>query len=127
MLDIDLPDAVAELTAAFEAYERALVENDIAAVNDFFWNDARTVRFGTREAERHYGYGEIAGFRLRRGAVDQRRNLRNRRITTFGRDIGVADVEFVPYGSDKIGRQSQTWMRTANGWKIVSAHVSFGV
>lgn len=126
MPDIDIAEAVAELTAAFEAYERALVGNDIAAVNDFFWNDPRTVRFGTRESERHYGRDQIAAFRLKRGAVDQRRTLRNLRITTFGRDIGITNVEYVPHGSDKVGRQSQTWMRTAGGWKIVSAHVSFG-
>jgi hypothetical protein len=124
--DVDNPETFAELTAAFEAYERALLANDIAAVNGFFWNDPRTLRFGTRDNEQHYGYDAIAAFRLSRGAVDQRRALRNRRIMTFGRDMGVADVEFVPYASDRVGRQSQTWMRTADGWKIVSAHVSFG-
>ncbi len=126
MLEIDIPEAVAELTAAFEAYERALVGNDIAAVNDFFWNSPDAVRFGTRDAERLYGYDEIAAFRIRRGALDQRRSLRNLRIKTFGRDMGIANVEFIPVGSGKVGRQSQTWLRTPRGWKIVGAHVSFG-
>jgi hypothetical protein len=126
VLEIDIPETLAELTAAFEAYERALVGNDIPAVNEFFWNSPDAVRFGTRDAERLYGYDEIAAFRIKRGAIDQRRSLRNHRITTFGRNMGIASVEFIPEGSGKVGRQSQTWLRTARGWKIVSAHVSFG-
>jgi hypothetical protein len=126
MLEIDIPEAVAELTAAFDAYERALIGNDIAAVNELFWNSPEAVRFGTREAELQYGYAEIATFRLRRGPLDQRRTLRNRRITTFGRDFGIVNVEFIRANTKKIGRQSQTWWRSDGGWKIVSAHVSFG-
>ncbi len=126
MLEVDVPQTLAELTTAFDAYERALLDNDIAAVNEFFWNNADTVRFGTREGEHQYGYAEIAAFRTRRGPLDQRRELHHRRITTFGRDFGVATVEYIPAGSDRKGRQSQTWIRTDGGWKIVSAHVSFG-
>jgi hypothetical protein len=124
---VNQPDALAELTAAFEAYERALVGNDIAALNRMFWESPLTLRYGTREHELLYSHAEIAEFRLKRGAVDQRRALRKTRIVTFGNDFGVANTEFMPAGSDKVGRQSQTWMRTADGWKIVSAHVSFGV
>jgi hypothetical protein len=127
MLEIDIPEVLAELVAAFEDYERALVDNDIAGLNALFWDNPLTLRYGTRVSEIQYGHEEIAAFRIRRGAVDQRRLLRNSRITTFGRDFGVANTEFIPAGSEKIGRQSQTWMRTTNGWKIVSAHVSYGV
>jgi Protein of unknown function (DUF3225) len=127
MLQIDIPEVLAELVATFEAYERALVDNDIQTLNLLFWASPLTTRYGTRDFERQYGHAEIAGFRLQRGAVDQRRVLRNQRITTFGRDFGIANTEFIPAGSDKIGRQSQTWIRTADGWKIVSAHVSFGM
>lgn len=126
MQEADIPEVVAELTAAFEAYERALVGNDIAALNAMFWADGRTVRFGARDAERLYGQAAIAEFRIRRGPVDQRRTLRNVRITTFGRDFGIANTEFLPAGSDMVGRQSQTWIRTGDGWKIAGAHVSFG-
>jgi Protein of unknown function (DUF3225) len=122
MLEVNLPVAVAELTAAFEAYERALVGNDIEALNQLFWKSPHTLRYGVGELL--YGHAEIAAFRRRRGVVDQRRTLRNRRITTFGRDFGVANTEYIPHGSDKVGRQSQTWIRTDDGWKIVSAHVS---
>ena len=121
------PAALAELTAAFAAYERALVGNDIAALNRMFWDSPLTLRYGTREHELLYSHAEIAEFRQKRGAIDQRRTLRNTRIVTFGSDFGVANTEYVPAGSDKVGRQSQTWARTADGWKIVSAHVSFGV
>jgi len=124
---VNKPDALAELTAAFAAYEHALVGNDIAALNRMFWDDPLTLRYGTREHELLRSHAEIAEFRLKRGAVDQRRTLRNTRIVTFGDDFGVATTEYVAAGSDKIGRQSQTWIRTAEGWKIVSAHVSFGV
>jgi hypothetical protein len=127
MLEIDIPEVLAELVAAFEDYERALVDNDIAGLNALFWDSPLTLRYGTRVSEIQYGHEEIAAFRIRRGAVDQRRLLRNSRVTTFGRDFGVANTEFIPAGSEKIGRQSQTWMRTTNGWKIVSAHVSHGV
>lgn len=123
MLTINLPDALAELTAAFEAYERALIGNDIEGLNRLFWESPLTLRYGVRE--HLYSHAEIAKFRRDRGAVDQRRTLRNTRITTFGQDFGTANTEYVPYGTDEIGRQTQTWVRTADGWKIVCAQVSF--
>jgi hypothetical protein len=127
MLEIDIPEVLSELVATFETYENALVKNDIETLNDLFWDSPATVRFGTRESERQYGHAEIAAFRIRRGAVNQTRILRNQRITTFGREFGIANTEYLTPGSDKIGRQSQTWVRTEGGWKIVSAHVSYGL
>ena len=127
MMEVDIPEVLSELVAVFERYEEALSGNDIEALNGLFWNSPLTVRYGVREFERQHGQSEIAAFRIRRGAVNQSRTLENRRITTFGRDFGIANVEFQPAGSEKIGRQSQTWIRTERGWKIVSAHVSFGV
>jgi hypothetical protein len=115
------------LTAAFEAYERALTSNDIEAVNLLFRDSPLTLRYGTREHERHYSHAEIAAFRRQRGPVNQERVLQNTRITTFGRDFGIANTEYLTVGSGKIGRQSQTWLRTERGWKIVNAHVSFGI
>jgi hypothetical protein len=123
MLEVNNAEAVAELTAAFEAYERALLGNDIEGLNNLFWESPHTMRYGVRELL--YSHAEIAKFRRDRGPVDQRRTLRNTRITTFGRDFGTANTEYIPFGTERIGRQSQTWMRTAQGWKIVAAHVSF--
>lgn len=126
MLPVDEPQALAELKTVFEAYERALTQNDIETLNGLFWNDARTVRYGTRAFELQYGHKEIADFRIRRGAINQTRELTNQRVTTFGKDFGVTTTEFRAAGSTKIGRQSQTWIRTSRGWKIASAHVSYG-
>lgn len=126
MLEIDLPDVKAELAAAFAAYELALTTNDIATLNALFWDSALTVRYGVRDTELQYSHAEIARFRLQRGAVNRPRVLRNQRITTFGRDMGVANTEYLVEGSDKVGRQSQTWLRTDEGWRIVGAHVSVG-
>lgn len=124
MLEIDLPDVVAELVATFDAYEIALGMNDILTLNNFFLDSAFTVRYGAREGERQYSHSEIAEFRIKRGVVNRPRVLRNLRITTFGRELGVANTEFLITGSDRIGRQSQTWVRAGQDWKIVSAHVS---
>jgi Protein of unknown function (DUF3225) len=126
MLPVDEPQILAELTVMFEVYERALTGNDVETLNGLFWNDPRTVRYGTRAAELQHGHKEIAEFRIRRGAVNQARELANQRVTTFGKDFGVTTTEFRAAGSPKIGRQSQTWIRTSQGWKIISAHVSYG-
>ena len=126
MLEVNNPQVVAEVKAAFEAYEHALISNDIARLNEMFWKSGQTLRYGTKEHERLYSHAAIAEFRIKRGPVDQRRTLQNSRITTFGRDFGIANTEYIPGNFDKIGRQSQTWVRTDDGWKIVSAHVSFG-
>ena len=123
MLEVNIPDVLEELRQAFESYERALVDNDIEGLNALFWDSELTLRYGVRELL--YSHAEIARFRRERGPVDQRRTLRNTRITTFGRDFGVANTEYVPHAARRIGRQSQTWLRTAQGWKIVAAHVSF--
>jgi hypothetical protein len=122
-MDINIPEVLAELQAAFASYERALVSNDIEGLNALFWESPLTLRYGT--ADLQYSHAQIAQFRRSRGPVKQERTLRNTRITTFGRDFGTANTEFIPEGTQRVGRQSQTWMRTDAGWKIVSAHVSF--
>jgi hypothetical protein len=127
MAEINIPEVVAELTAAFDAYERAVVSGDFETVIALFWDSPHTLRYGTTVRERHYTNAEIAQFRRERGPIVQRRMLLNTRITTYGRNYGTANTEYIPDGSDKVGRQSQTWVRFPEGWKIVSAHVSFGV
>jgi hypothetical protein len=122
-VEANIPEVRAELEAAFADYERALLANDFDALSALFWESPHTLRYGVRELL--YSHADIDCFRRSRGAIDQRRTLRNTRITTFGRDFGVANTEYLPHGSNRIGRQSQTWMRTDEGWKIVAAHVSF--
>jgi hypothetical protein len=121
-MDINIPDVVAEVTAAFERYEKALISNDVAVLDELFWRSPHTLRFGV--TENLYGYDAIATFRSQRSPVNLERSLIKTTITTYGRDFATANTEFQRLGSNRTGRQSQTWMRTPEGWRIVSAHVS---
>ncbi len=115
-------EIVAEVTAAFERYEAALVSNDVQTLDSLFWDSPHTIRYGA--TENLYGYAAIANFRAARSPLNLARSLMNTHITTFGRDMAVANTEFHRTSSAATGRQSQTWMRTAAGWRVVSAHVS---
>jgi hypothetical protein len=123
-MEIDLPEVVAEVRAEFERYEQALVSNDVATLDAVFRKDPRTIRYGG--TENLYGYAEIAAFRAARSPAGLMRTLSNTVISTYGRDHAVASTLFhrasVP---GKIGRQMQTWVRFAEGWRVVAAHVSF--
>ena len=121
-MQINLPDVVAEVTAAFERYERALVGNDVAALDELFWDSPHTLRYGV--TENLYGYDEVRAFRAARTARGLERELLKAVITTYGRDFATANVEFQRANSARPGRQSQTWMRTPQGWRVVCAHVS---
>ncbi|UGA50190.1 MULTISPECIES: oxalurate catabolism protein HpxZ [Dickeya] len=120
--EINLPDVLAEITAAFYRYEKALTGNDIEVLDELFWHDERTVRYGA--SENLYGIEQIREFRAARPSAGLDRRLQNTVITSYGRDMAVASTEFRREGSEKIGRQMQTWLRTAQGWRIVAAHVS---
>ena len=120
--EINLPQVVTEVTAQFYRYEQALVSNDVAVLDELFWHDARTVRLGA--GENLYGIEEIRAFRQARPAAGLARTLRNTVITTFGDDFAVCSTEFTRAGSDRIGRQQQSWVRMADGWRIVAAQVS---
>ncbi|AIR70898.1 oxalurate catabolism protein HpxZ [Dickeya fangzhongdai] len=120
--EINLPDVLAEITTAFYRYEKALTGNDIEVLDELFWHDERTVRYGA--SENLYGIEQIREFRAARPSAGLDRRLQNTVITSYGRDMAVASTEFRREGSEKIGRQMQTWLRTAQGWRIVAAHVS---
>lgn len=121
-MDINIPEVVAEVTAAFERYEQALVSNDIEVLDELFWHSPQTLRYGV--TENLYGYEQIADFRKSRSSVNLERTLINTIITTYGRNFATANTEFQRQESNRTGRQSQTWMLTDSGWRIVSAHVS---
>ncbi|CAB3868795.1 oxalurate catabolism protein HpxZ [Achromobacter deleyi] len=121
-MDINLPDVVAEVTAAFARYETALVNNQVEVLDELFWNSPHTLRYGA--GENLYGYDAIRAFRAGRSPQGLARRVLRTAITTYGRDFATANIEFQRDGSDRIGRQSQTWMRTPDGWRVVSAHVS---
>ncbi len=121
-MTIDDPAVLAEVTALVEAYERALAANDIATLDAMFWQSDRVIRFGV--GERLYGTAEILAFRQGRTGGSPPRDVLRCDVTTFGRDHAVANVAFRRIGGSVIGRQSQTWARLPEGWRIVSAHVS---
>jgi len=121
-MDINLPDVLAEVTAVFERYEDALVNNKVEVLDELFWNSPTTVRYGA--AENLIGYAAIQAFRAARPATGLARRLSNTVITTYGRDTATAMTEFFRDGSNRIGRQSQTWVRLPEGWRVVAAHVS---
>jgi len=119
---IDLPAVRAEVCAAFQRYEQALISNDIAVLDELFWHDPRTVRLGA--AENLYGIDEIRAFRAARPAAGLHRELRNTVITTYGEDFAVCSTEFTREGSQRIGRQQQSWVKLDGQWRIVAAQVS---
>lgn len=121
-MQVNLPEVAAEVEAAFRRYEAALMANDIDTLNELFWRSAETVRYGAVEAL--HGYDAIVGFRRSRDVTDIARELVDTRITTFGRDTATAFTEYRRTGSGRRGRQSQTWIRMPEGWRIVAAHVS---
>lgn len=98
---IDRPAVLAEVNAAFYRYEQALISNDIDVLDELFWHDARTVRYGATESL--YGIDEIRDFRQRRPANGLQRLLENTQITTFGEDMAVASTEFHRPGSNRRG------------------------
>jgi hypothetical protein len=119
---INLPQVLAEVEAVFDEYERALTSNDVPALDRLFWVSPHTLRYGA--GENLYGFEAIQAFRRGRPANNLERTITARAITTFGQDFAVANIEFRREGSERIGRQSQTWVRMADGWRVVSAHVS---
>jgi hypothetical protein len=122
-MEIDLPEVVAEVRAAFARYEQALVGNDVVALDALFRQDERTIRYGV--AENLYGHGEVAAFRAARSPLNLARTLSRTVITTYGREFAVASTLFHRGSAPaKVGRQMQTWVKFEDGWRVVAAHVS---
>jgi hypothetical protein len=122
-MEIDLPEVMAEVGEAFERYEKALVSNNVSTLDELFRDDPRTVRYGV--AENLYGYSEIRSFRAARSPVALGRKLSRTVITTFARDFAVASTLYErPSALGRIGRQTQTWVKFPEGWRVVVGHVS---
>jgi hypothetical protein len=120
-MEINHPETLAEVTAAFRRYEQALVTNDVAVLDELFWASPLTLRYGV--GENLYGHAEIKAFRAARSPAGLERSLSRTLITTFGRDFATANTLFERAGRQ--GRQSQSWVRLPGiGWRIVAAHVS---
>ena len=122
-MDVDLPEVLTEVTEQFARYEKALVSNDVAVLDELFRNDARTLRYGI--GENLYGYDAITAFRAARSPAGLMRGTAQTVITSYGRDTAVASTLFYRDAwTGRVGRQMQTWVRFPEGWKIVAAHVS---
>ena len=122
-MQVDLPEIVAEVSTQFARYEKALVSNDVAVLDELFRADARTLRYGI--AENLYGYDAIMAFRAGRSPAGLMRRIEKTVITSYGRDTAVASTLFYRDAlPGKVGRQMQTWVRFPEGWRIVAAHVS---
>ena len=122
-VQVNAADALVELNDAFDRYEDALIHNKVDVLDELFWDDALTLRFGARE--NLFGARQIQAFRASRPSVGLSRTIVERHIVTFGLAMGVANITFVRSGEPRIGRQSQTWVKFADGWRVVSAHVSW--
>src|ERR1700733_585949 len=122
-MDVNLPDVKAEVEAAFASYEKALMANDVDALQALFWDSSHTIRYGI--GENLYGYDEIGAFRAARSPIGLERTTSRTVITTYGNDFATASTLFHrETAPGKVGRQMQTWARTPDGWRVVAAHVS---
>ena len=119
-MEINNPQVLAEVCEAFQRYQDAIISNDVAVLNELFWNNSLTLRYGP--GENLYGHDEIAGYRSARNPAGLARVETKRVVTTYGRDYATTNIEFTR--RDKRGRQSQAWVRMPEGWRIVAAHVS---
>lgn len=119
---INDPAVRAEVEAVFARYEDALVNNRVEVLDELFWRSPHTVRYGA--GENLHGHDAIAAFRAARPSAGLARRLSHTVITTYGRDFATAMTQFQREGSAAIGRQSQTWVRMSEGWRVVAAHVS---
>jgi ketosteroid isomerase-like protein len=122
-MEINLPDVKAEVEAAFARYEAALMSNDVETLQSLFWDSNHTIRYGI--GENLHGYQQIGAFRAARSPLGLERTTSRTVITTFGRDFATASTLFHRRTTPgKVGRQTQTWARTPDGWRVVAAHVS---
>lgn len=121
-MEVNREDILAEVRQAFERYERAFQDNDLEVLDELFWDDGRVVRFGV--GEDNYGIDEVRAWRDAQPTGDLVRTLTRTTITTFGDSAATAFIEFRRDASGVEGRQSQTWVRTPEGWRVVAAHVS---
>lgn len=119
---VNIPEVLAEVATQFARYEQALIANDVGVLDELFWNSPHTLRYGV--SENLYGYDAIQAFRAGRLAQGLERVVLKTVITTYGHDFATANVEFQRAGGTRSGRQSQTWLRTPGGWRVVAAHVS---
>ena len=121
-MEVNIPEIVAEVTEAFMKYEKAIRANDVEVINELFWENEKTLRYGPNGTL--VGHVALSAFRRSQDIAPWERTLKGTYIVTFGRDFAVANTESTRSTTDGINRQSQAWVRMPEGWRIVSAHVS---
>ena len=121
-MEINIPEVWAEVEQYSTRYERALISNDVEVLDELFWCSPHTLRYGV--TENLYGHDAICAFRAARPAQGLQRTVLKTVITTYGHDTATVNIEFQRTGSHTTGRQSQTWIRAEQGWRVVAAHVS---
>ena len=122
-VQVNETESLMELNAAFDRYEDALIHNKVDVLDELFWDNKLTLRFGAKE--NLFGADEIKAYRASRPSGNLSREIITRHIVTFGHTMGVANITFKRSTEPRIGRQSQTWVKVAEGWRVVSAHVSW--
>ncbi|BAY64917.1 hypothetical protein NIES22_50170 [Calothrix brevissima NIES-22] len=124
MTIVNDPAVVAEVTDLYLKYEEALANNNLEVMDSLFWDAPEVVRFGV--TENLYGSEEIRNFRASRANPKIEREISHLKVVTFGKDTATVTLEFrrIINGVERFGRQSQTWYKFPDGWKVVSAHVS---
>jgi hypothetical protein len=122
-MEVNNPLTLREVEHVFDAYEKALVGNDVAMLDKLFWDDKATLRYGA--TENLVSYDAIREFRAQRPAANLLRTVTSRHITSFGTDFAVANITFTKAGETRTGRQTQSWVRFPDGWHVVAAHVSW--
>jgi hypothetical protein len=120
-MEINHPQTLAEVTRQFNRYQQAIIDNEVDVLNELFWNSPLTLRYGI--GENLYGHAEIAAYRGTRDAASVARVVGRTIVTTYGHDAATTNCEFTR--GNRQGRQSQSWMRMPEGWRIVAAHVSY--
>lgn len=120
-MEINHPQTLADVTREFNRYQQAILDNDVGVLNELFWHNAHTLRYGI--GENLYGHAAIAAYRGTRDAASVARVVGKTIVTSYGRDAATTNCEFAR--GNRKGRQSQSWIRMPEGWRIVAAHVSY--
>ncbi len=120
-MQLDDPAVLTEVRAVFDRYEAALMANRTAELDAIFWADPRTVRFGVTEIL--FGHDAIRAFRA--SVVKYAPRVQQLvHITSFGADFACTHLIYERTDGGQIGRETKIMVRFADGWHVVSAHVS---
>ncbi|MEV8240117.1 AtzH-like domain-containing protein [Microbacterium testaceum] len=110
----------ADLRDAFDAYERAIVANDLDALDAFFAPGPDTLRGDP--AGLLVGHEAISGFRSLRGGVPPR-DITDVHYRPLGPDVALL-MSVSRFRGGGRGLQTQVWQRIDGSWLITAAHVA---